>query len=77
MFCILDDAKTAAGDRRVQWVMPLGAAQPVRAWERPKKASGLLSVGSRSNWLYSRRLHPDPAELKATIENLVEAARNS
>lgn len=75
--CVLDDAKTAAGHRRVQWTLPLGEATPILVRERPGLAAGLVDVGSRRNWLYTQRLHPDGGKLKASIETMLETARMS
>lgn len=77
LYCVLDDEKTAAGGRRIQWIMPLGDADPVNVRDRPGKATGLVDVGRRRNWLYSKRLHPSPSVMKANIEKLIEAGKRS
>ena len=77
LFCVLDDEKTAAGGRRIQWIMPLGEADPVKVRERKGKSTGLVDVGRRHNWLYSKRLHPSPTYLKTNIEDMIEAGKRS
>ena len=76
-FCVLDDAKTAAGGRRIQWWQPLGEAHPVNARKRANKASGLVDVGSHPNWLYTQRIYPDSARLRKAIESMIEVAERS
>lgn len=70
LFCILDDERTRASGRLIQWHMGLDDATPVRA--RPyKSGSGLLDIGQRRNWLYSTELYPVPGELEDAVERLL------
>ncbi len=76
-FCVLDDAKTAVGGRRIQWRIPLGSARPVTTRRRPNKATGLIDVGRHPNWLYTQRIHPDPKRVRKTVEEMIEVAERS
>jgi hypothetical protein len=77
MYCILDDEKTSAGSRPNQWQIPLGAAAPIRVRPRAHKATGLVDVGPRKNWLYSQQVYPDPTALKGAVEALVATGRRT
>jgi hypothetical protein len=77
LFCVLDDEKTALSGRKVQWGLPLTEAYPIIAKTRPAKATGLISIGPRQNWIYSQKLHPNAANLKTKIEELIEKGRHS
>lgn len=35
--------------------------------------TGLLSIGRHTNWLYSKSLHPDPAQLHHDVINLMKS----
>lgn len=73
LFCILDDSKTRASGRLIQWVLPLGEAQPIRA-SGYKPAVGLLNVGPKRDWLYSRSLFPTPSDAEEAVRALVDNA---
>jgi len=76
LFCVLDGDKTRERNRLIQWRMALEDVQPIRARERSEaKLTGLLDIGRRRNWLYSRRLFPQPRALEKALEDLVEKAR--
>jgi hypothetical protein len=68
--CVLDDEKTRASGRLVQWRMALERAVPISA-KRGEGLSSLLSVGERKNWLYSRDLFSSPEELEQQVKRLV------
>lgn len=75
MFCVLDGEKTRRGGRLIQWRIQLDQATSVRARERTSaNLTGLVNIGPKQNWLYSRRLHPVPGDLERQIEKLVEQA---
>ncbi len=40
-----------------------------------KIRTGLMSVGSHTNWLYSKRLYPDPAGLHHKVVELLRASQ--
>jgi hypothetical protein len=75
LFCLLDDEKTRARGRVIQWKQPLRAVEDtfVRAKSRNEN-TGLVDVGNRRNWLYSHSLHADPEQLKRRIEKLAHSA---
>ncbi|VAV85474.1 hypothetical protein MNBD_DELTA01-1161 [hydrothermal vent metagenome] len=77
LLCVLDDKKTAMSGRRVQWSLPLTEAYPIVIKARPARVTGLVSIGPKQNWLYSQKMHPDPAQLKTKIKELVEKSRLS
>lgn len=76
-FCVLDDVKTSAGERRIQWQEPLGDARPVSVHARSNKATGLMDIGRHRNWLYSQQLHPDSERLRKGVERMIEVAERS
>jgi hypothetical protein len=71
LFCILDDKRTRASGRLIQWRLPLGDAKPVKA-RRYKKGVGLISIGDHDDWLYSTHLHADPHRLETEVMSLIE-----
>lgn len=74
-YCILDDEKTAAGGRQIQWKMPLSETSPIQVKSRKeRKYTGLIDVGRKKNWLYSVKLHPDKGKLKDTLQSMIEYA---
>jgi len=78
LFCILDSEESRDADRLVQWEMRLEPYVPVRVRERSRSAAaGLVDIGKRQNWLYSRALHPDAGELQQRIEALLGKARHA
>ncbi len=75
LFCVLDGEKTRRGNRLIQWKILLDEATPVYARERMSaKLTGLIDIGPKQNWLYSRRLHPDPSDLENQIRELIRNA---
>jgi len=78
LFCLLDDERTRATGKIIQWRMALGDAYPIRAREHPTKTTvGLLRIGVKKNWLYSLSLHPDPGELEAEIETMIAVSEKN
>jgi hypothetical protein len=70
LVCILDDEKTRASGRLIQWKLDLKKTEPIFA--RPDKGLvGLLDIGERKNWLYSRDLFSSPEELERHVKSLV------
>ena len=77
LFCVLDGEKTASKGRFIQWVLPLGKTDPVNVRKREGRATGLVNIGPKQNWLYSQRIHPDHETLKTNIEKLIIAGKRS
>ncbi|MEM9303390.1 MAG: toll/interleukin-1 receptor domain-containing protein [Pseudomonadota bacterium] len=74
LFCLLDSADTRAADRLLQWRIALYLGITVRVREKSRFAkSGLVDIGKRQNWLYSKQLHPDPFAFEAELRALVQA----
>ncbi len=71
LVCLLDDERTRAKGRLVQWLLPTSLASPVRA-RAHKATAGLLDIGPRRNWLYSTDLHPHPDRLERDITEMLE-----
>lgn len=79
LFCLLDDARTQQSDRLVQWRQQV-TALPIPVGTRPSKRDGhlgLLDIGSRQNWLYSRGLFDGPDDVVSKVDRLLEVARNA
>jgi len=71
LFCVLDGEKTRARDRLIQWREPRGEITTINARERSSsKLTGLVDIGTHRNWLYSKRLHPDPDRLVELVRDL-------
>lgn len=76
LICVLDDEGTRLNRRLIQWHIPLGAAQPVTT--DPYKAnSGLLHIGKKRNWIYSKSLHPSSMQLEREVRDMIASARAS
>jgi hypothetical protein len=77
-YCVLDDEKTSAGRRQIQWRIPLGETEPIRAKQRKNSIyTGLIDIGYKRNWLYSQKLHPDKNIFENTIRQMIEQASTS
>ncbi len=76
LFCILDDDKTKATGKLIQWRISLDKAHPIEVRAHKAKV-GLVSIGERRNWLYSRRLHPTTDGLKQEIKRLLKRAKRA
>ncbi len=73
LYCILDSQKTHDGDRLIQWKVRAEPGIRIRARQRStKKATGLVDIAKKQNWLYSCKLHPDPLELQNKIGDLLK-----
>lgn len=75
LLCILDGANTRARDRLIQWRMPLG--EKINITMRPrdaKRKTGLVDIGKRRNWLYTKRIFKSPKNVKQKLEELIEKA---
>jgi hypothetical protein len=62
----LDDKNTRASGKLIQWRLAKSEATPVIALEKSHR-TGLLSIGSRKNWLYSTSEYSTPEELTSAI----------
>lgn len=71
LFCVLDDSETRASSRLIQWSLPLDKAGSIRVRSH-KPRTGLLDIGPRTHWLYSRSLHPDGDQLIETIRAMIK-----
>jgi hypothetical protein len=72
VFCILDDERTRASGRLIQWRLPLEDAQPVRA-HLSDRGSPVIDIGLRKDWLYSTKLHSSPHALEKDLTAAVLA----
>jgi len=75
--CLLDDERTRASTRLIQWQEPVDALTKVSAM---RKAGhdwlGLAGVGRRQRWLANLRdFDNDPKQLEAALRDLKEAAQ--
>jgi hypothetical protein len=76
VFCVLDDTRKRPTGRLVQWTRPLGEIDMVRV--RPHRpGAGLIDIGPKRNWLYSKRLHPVAERLEEDIRTMVARARQA
>lgn len=77
LYCVLDDARTRGSGRLVQWRQQfdeIGQRVKVRPSSR-YTTLGLVDVGNRQNWLYSKSRHPDPKALEQRISDMIERSR--
>jgi hypothetical protein len=72
VFCILDDERTRASGRVLQWRLPLDKALPVRAYVT-EKGNCVVDIGEKRRWLYSPELHPDTKALEEELAGLLSA----
>lgn len=76
--CHLKDLKT--GESRHQWTLsPTQCAQVLANGTYAvnpgyKSRTGTFSVGPRRNWLYSKKLFPEPEYLNGVLKQLLQAA---
>lgn len=77
--CHLEDARP--GKRSgLQWqftkeqAKEILSARDFRAYPGYKLYSGVFTIGPRRNWLYSKRLYPEPTLLESEIERLLKVA---
>jgi Cdc6-like AAA superfamily ATPase len=75
LYCVLDDEKTRAKDRLIQWRLSLELAHPIRTKPSSKRPGGrVIDIGPKRNWIYSTRLHPDPGQLERNIADMIRRA---
>ena len=74
VFCTLDNRPRGENFFRVQWFQTLGDIDPasVITRDRPEK-SGLLTIGARRNWLYSRQMFNSTTLRNAVLRELERA----
>ena len=77
--CYLDDSRPGKQSGH-QWTLTKIQAEAIlskrdyRVYSGYKLRSGLFSIGPRRNWLYSKKLYPEPTLLELEIERLLEKA---
>jgi len=77
--CYLDDSRPGKRSGH-QWTLTKSQAKEIlsnrdyRVYSGYKLHSGLFSIGPRKNWLYSKKLYPEPTLLELEIERLLEKA---
>jgi hypothetical protein len=76
VFCVLDDERTRAKARLIQWNIPLSSAQPIRA-RVSNRGSNVIDIGPKRNWLYSSSLHHIDTELENKVANIISKAQNA
>jgi hypothetical protein len=77
--CYLDDRRP--GKRGgLQWTLTRSQAKEIlskcdyRVYPGYSLRSGLFSIGARRNWLYSKKLYPEPSLLELELQRLLEKA---
>lgn len=71
LFCLLDDARTRAKNRIIQWNLPLSSCTPVIANGDTRR----LNFGTRrKKWLYSARLFSKPEDVELAVDRLIDTA---
>lgn len=74
LFCILDDEETRRLGQLIQWNIPLYEATPITA--RPFRSSvtvGLVDIGDKRGWFFSKSLFPYPEKLEQELANMITA----
>jgi len=77
--CYLEDSRTGKGDRH-QWTLTKQQAKEIlpsrnyTIYPGYKSYYGVFSIGPRKNWLYSKRLFPEPGLLKLELDRLLKNA---
>lgn len=75
LYCLLDSEKTRTTGKLEKWSMPVERATPVVAREKSRdKRFGLIDIGRRQNWFYTKDLHPDTQQLRADVVELIRRA---
>lgn len=74
LLCVLDDAKTRASGRLIQWELSFDDAFPIAA-HGYKPEVGLIDIGHRKNWLFSLSVFPTPDSAQRAVASFVERAR--
>ncbi len=73
LFHLLDDEETRKGKRVIQGSQPLSASMTVRAYLSWRQ-NPVIDIGKRKQWLYSRRLHPNPDNLVKKVRTMISEA---
>ena len=76
IICVLDDEKTRANGRLIQWLLPLTAAEPVRAY-LSSRGSRVIDIGRKRRWLYSRRLYQDSEDLERDVKEMIQHSQSN
>ena len=77
--CYLEDKRTGKGSGH-QWTLTKEQAKKIlssrdfRLYPSYKLYTGLFSIGPRRNWLYSKKLYPEPDLLELELERLSKNA---
>jgi hypothetical protein len=74
LLCVLDDVKTRASGRLIQWELAFDDAVPIAA-HAYKPEVGLIDIGRRKNWLFSLSLFPTPDSVERAVVSFVERAK--
>ena len=78
VFCILDGDNTRRRDRLIQWTMPLDDRLAIKMRPRDSmRATGLVDIGRRRNWLYTKRLFKGGKTVEQELAELIEKAKRS
>ena len=79
--CHLDD-KRSGKSSGLQWILTKAQAKEIlsthdyRPYSSYKLYTGLFSIGPRKNWLYSKKLYPEPGLLELELERLLTKTSN-
>ena len=77
--CYLNDRRPGKRSGH-QWTLTKAQAKEIlsnrdyRVYPGYSLRSGLFSVGARRNWLYSKKLYPEPSLLELDLQKLLEKA---
>lgn len=75
IYCIIDDARNAASGKFIQWRMPLRPMPAISAHGTSRlDRAGLLHIGKRQNWLYSKEHFTTPRAIERAVKKLIETA---
>lgn len=80
--CYLEDSRKGKRSGH-QWTLTKEQAKIIlsshdyRIYPGYKLYSGVFSIGPRKNWLYSKKLYPEPSLLELQLENLLTNASNT
>jgi hypothetical protein len=76
--CYLYERRSNKGG--LQWILTKGEAKEILSkgnyWVHPGYSlnSGVFSIGPRRNWLYSKKIYPEPNLLDLDLKKLLEKA---
>jgi hypothetical protein len=82
VLCLLDDTRTRAGDRMLQFELPPRELRPVGTDARSRASTDatsirVLTMGTKRRWLYSVRLFPDPQAMIRRVTNLLAVSESA